>query len=173
LVSGSATLGRPIARMTSVMVQRCGGAYDGSTMTSMLRRCLFLVLPCGFMLAAACKSPPKEQTPPPPAAPQPAPAPVVENPATTAKNIFHDRCAVCHGQQGLGDGPGSAALTPKPRNFTDAAWQASVQDDNLRAIIVKGGPAVGKSPGMAANPDLESKPDVVSELVKIVRAFKK
>jgi hypothetical protein len=36
-----------------------------------------------------------------------------------------------------------------------------------------GGPAVGKSPAMPGNPDLQSKPEVVKELVKIVRAFKK
>lgn len=146
-----------------------------SIMTPMMRHSFPVVFCCALVLGVACKSPPQHETATSaaPTPPPPAPAPVAEDPAATAKAIFHGRCAVCHGQNGLGDGPGSAALTPKPRNFTDAAWQASVQDENLRAIIVKGGPAVGKSPGMAANPDLESKPEVVTELVKIVRSFKK
>ena len=133
----------------------------------------FLLLCCGLVLNAACKSPPHEAPAPSAAPPKPFAPPAVENPVTTAKDIFRSRCSVCHGPGGVGDGPGSAALNPKPRNFTDAAWQGSVDDDHIRTIIVKGGPAVGKSPGMAANPDLEQKPDVVNELVKIVRAFKK
>jgi hypothetical protein len=36
-----------------------------------------------------------------------------------------------------------------------------------------GGAAVGKSPAMPGNPDLQAKPAVVKELVKLVRAFKK
>jgi hypothetical protein len=36
---------------------------------------------------------------------------------------------------------------------------------------VEGGPAVQLDPGMAGNPDLKYKPDVVAELVKIVRKF--
>lgn len=79
---------------------------------------------------------------------------------------------MCHGTTGRGDGPGAAALTPKPRMFTDSVWQDSVTDEHLAAIIVKGGAAVGKSPGMPSNPDLEQKPEVVTELVKMVRGMK-
>lgn len=131
------------------------------------------VLCLAFAVAplAACKS---KQDPPPAAthAPAPPPPPVVESPATTARELFHKRCVLCHGESGHGDGPGGAALTPKPRVFTDAAWQASVTDDKISEIIVKGGAGVGKSPGMPSNPDLEHKPEVVSELVKLVRGFR-
>ncbi len=102
---------------------------------------------------------------------KPAPEPVVEDPAVTAKSLFRSRCSVCHGQSGHGDGPGGAVLTPKPRVFADATWQASVKDEQLREIIVKGGAAVGKSPGMPSNPDLAAKPEVVAELIKLVRGF--
>lgn len=125
-----------------------------------------------LLAVAACKS--KEPPPPAPAPTplKPAAAPVTEDPAATAANIFRGRCSVCHGQTGHGDGPGGAVLTPKPRVFTDAIWQDSVKDQQLREIIVKGGAAVGKSPGMPPNPDLEQKPDVVGELVKVIRGFK-
>lgn len=88
-----------------------------------------------------------------------------------AKEMFNSRCAPCHGTNGKGDGPGAAALNPKPRDYTDATWQKSVTDDQLRKTIVMGGAAVGKSPIMPASPDLESKPEVVNGLVKIVRDF--
>lgn len=88
-----------------------------------------------------------------------------------AQAIFNERCAACHGTEGKGNGPASGALNPKPRNYTDPAWQASVTDAQLRKTIMLGGAAVGKSPIMPANPDLDEKPDVVEGLVKIVRRF--
>lgn len=86
--------------------------------------------------------------------------------------LFKSRCVVCHGDGGKGDGPGAAALTPKPRAFGDAEWQASVGDDAIAKTIVGGGAAVGKSPTMPPNADLKDKPEVVAGLVKIVRNFR-
>jgi len=34
-----------------------------------------------------------------------------------AAQIFDERCSACHGTEGRGDGPGAAALKPKPINF--------------------------------------------------------
>lgn len=90
---------------------------------------------------------------------------------TKAKEVFQERCSACHGSSGKGDGPGSAALNPKPRNYGDKAWQASVTDEQIRKTIIMGGAAVGKSPIMPASPDLEGKPEVVDGLVQVVRSF--
>ncbi len=90
-----------------------------------------------------------------------------------AAEIFSSRCTVCHGAQGAGDGPGSAGLTPKPRNFQDKAWQGTVKDDYLANIIKNGGGAVGKSPAMPPNPDLAEKTEVVNALVAHVRGLAK
>jgi len=110
-----------------------------------------------------------------PAAPSqaaaPAAAPAVD-PHPQAKALFQSLCRVCHGESGRGDGPGSASLNPKPRNYTDAVWQASVTDEQIKNTIMFGGAAVGKSPIMPASPDLQAKPEVVDELVKIVRSFR-
>ncbi|HSQ63606.1 MAG TPA: c-type cytochrome, partial [Polyangiaceae bacterium] len=89
-----------------------------------------------------------------------------------AKDLFKTRCVPCHGDQGKGNGPGAAALNPKPRNYTDATWQASVTDEQLKKTIVGGGAAVGKSPNMPANPDLEGKDAELNGLVAIIRGFK-
>jgi mono/diheme cytochrome c family protein len=91
--------------------------------------------------------------------------------AAEARQIFATRCTTCHGPEGMGDGPGSAGLDPKPRTFHDADWQASVTDDHIAKIIQYGGAAVGKSPTMPGNPDLISKPQVVAALVAHVRSL--
>ncbi len=88
-----------------------------------------------------------------------------------AEELFKTRCAQCHGESGKGNGPGAAALNPKPRNYTDPVWQAKVTDDDIKKTIVYGGAAVGKSPNMPANPDLEGKPEL-DGLVKVIRGFK-
>ncbi len=102
-------------------------------------------------------------------------ATVVITPAARAEaqQIFATRCSVCHGPEGRGNGPGGAALKPPPRNYHDAAWQASVSDKEIETAIVYGGSAVGRNPAMVANPDLGSKPDVVAALREIVRNFGK
>ena len=109
---------------------------------------------------------------PAPAAPEPAAEPAGD-PVAEAQDIYKNRCTVCHGETGKGDGDGSAALDPKPRDFTSADWQAEVTVDHLTKIIVYGGAAVGKAPTMSANPDLDAKPEVVAELVKFIRGLKK
>lgn len=90
-----------------------------------------------------------------------------------AQQIFSTRCAVCHGPEGRGDGPGAAGLDPHPRNYHDVAWQDSVTDKEIETAILYGGAAVGRSPAMVANPDLTNKPDVVTALREIVRGFGK
>lgn len=117
----------------------------------------------GAVFAAGAKGKAKE-----PAKPALSAAVVAE-----ATELFAARCAVCHGAAGLGDGVAAAGLVPKPRNYSDAVWQKSVTDDQIRAIVVEGGPAVGKSPLMPSNPDLAQKADVVSALVAQIRLMGK
>jgi cytochrome c553 len=105
------------------------------------------------------------------ATPTPAAA-AASDPKSEAQKMFMGRCVVCHGEKGTGDGPGAAALNPKPRNYTDATWQASVTDEQIKNVIVNGGAAAGKSPLMPGSPDLMGKPEVVAELAKIIRGFK-
>jgi len=87
-----------------------------------------------------------------------------------ALDAFKMRCVPCHGESGHGDGPGAAALNPKPRNYTDPTWQKSVKDEDIRKTILYGGAAVGKSAAMPASPDLDGKPEL-DGLVAVVRSF--
>jgi mono/diheme cytochrome c family protein len=90
---------------------------------------------------------------------------------TEGEQVWATRCSICHGAGGKGDGPAAGPLNPKPRDLSDVKWQASVDDQHIQTIVVKGGPAVNLSPMMGANPDLESKPDVVKALVAKVRSL--
>jgi mono/diheme cytochrome c family protein len=132
-----------------------------------------LVLATLGLLSLACSKPKPQEgsdtTQVNTAAVAPAAAP---SPSSQAKQIYDTRCSACHGSSGKGDGPGAAALDPKPRNFADATWQAAVTDEQIAKVIKEGGPAVGKSPGMPGNPDLSGKDDVLTELVKLVRDSK-
>jgi len=53
-----------------------------------------------------------------------------------ANSIFAERCAVCHGDDGGGAGPGAANLNPKPQNFRSGKWQKSMSDHQIAMIIV-------------------------------------
>ena len=144
-------------------------------------RLLTLVAATLTLGSAACskdvpKTGPAQPTTAAPAALAPVtapPAPASKTAADEATEAFSTICASCHGGDGTGNGPAAAALNPKPRNYTDAAWQAAITDDLIAQTIVKGGAAMGKSPLMPAHPQFESKPEVVAELVKKIRAFKK
>lgn len=123
------------------------------------------VLALVLAAAGAC------QKAPPASAPEKAAVEVSPAARKEAEELFATRCSTCHGATGQGDGPASAGLTPKPRNYHDKAWQASVTDEHIEKIIKFGGPAVGKSPLMPPNPDLESKPEVVTALRQHVRSL--
>jgi mono/diheme cytochrome c family protein len=141
--------------------------------TEGMRRLLFVLC-----VVAACG---KNNDPPPPSSGSPNAQPesgpsharAKKDPVAQAQDMFGNVCAMCHGVSGAGDGPAAANLTPKPRNYTDPAWQASVTDDQIRKTILEGGQAVGKSPMMPGQPQLKDQPEVLDNLVKIIRGFGK
>jgi len=125
-----------------------------------------VILACSLLQAAIAEA----QLPPPAAAPTAAPAAAPAG-AQEADTIWQQRCSTCHGPNGKGDGPAGSALTPKPRDFTLASWQASVTDEHIEKIIAEGGQSVGLSMLMPANPDLVSKPEVIKALRAHVRGL--
>lgn len=137
----------------------------------MPRVCRWLASVLVAALALACSEQEPRSSAPPAAPAAVAPAPAVDTAAAQAEatKIFAERCATCHGVNGAGDGPASAGLTPKPRNFQDLDWQKSVTDAHIEQIVQYGGAAVGKSAAMPSNPDLMSKPAVVAALREYVR----
>lgn len=78
-----------------------------------------------------------------------APAAIPEK-AAKGKAKFEMYCVTCHGAGGTGDGPAAQALNPKPRNYTDAKFQASKTDADIAKVIKTGGAANGLAPTMPA-----------------------
>lgn len=65
----------------------------------------------------------------------PAPPGVPEE----GKPIFEERCAVCHGKQGRGDGPEAPFLSPRPASLISAGTSVKT-DAELLAVIANGKP---------------------------------
>ena len=47
-----------------------------------------------------------------------ASAPVLKPSVERGSAVYADKCAVCHGAEGKGDGPAAAISSPRPRNFS-------------------------------------------------------
>jgi mono/diheme cytochrome c family protein len=70
--------------------------------------------------------------------------------AAAGATIFADRCARCHGPAAKGDGPDLAKLHPtsSPADWTRSVVMKKWSDEEILAIITKGGKAVDSSPIM-------------------------
>lgn len=67
------------------------------------------------------------------------PAPTGGTPVVASgAEIYAQRCALCHGAEGKGDGPASAGLNPKPRNHTDGSYMNAQTDEQLLTVIREG-----------------------------------
>jgi mono/diheme cytochrome c family protein len=75
---------------------------------------------------------------------------------TVGSNLFNQRCAMCHGNEGAGDGPlaGSMPADQKPRNLSEGQYKYATDHAKLKEVIHKGGAAVGLSVLMPAQSDL-------------------
>lgn len=91
--------------------------------------------------------------------------------AAQAKILWETRCAPCHGPYGDGKGPAGAALDPPPRNFHEGKWQAAAADAHIKKVILEGGPSSGLSPAMTAHLELRDRPELLEQLVIILRGL--
>ena len=56
------------------------------------------------------------------------------------RHVFLNTCAMCHGQQGLGNGPAGASLNPPPRNFVEGKWKQGGRSQDLFKTLQTGVP---------------------------------
>jgi mono/diheme cytochrome c family protein len=119
---------------------------------------LLVTLALASAIVAGCGGGAKTETPPPAAEQPPTPAPPSDGASAGApaaavsmeagQKSFAAKCVLCHGPAGHGDGPGSAALNPKPRNLSDKTYMSTRTDDQLAEVIRDGKgamPAWGKA----------------------------
>lgn len=90
---------------------------------------------------------------------------------TEATTLYDQRCALCHGAKGHGDGVAAANLRPQPRSFASDKWQQETSDAAIMEIIVKGGAAVGRSMMMPPAKDLAGQTELLHALAAVVRNF--
>ena len=98
---------------------------------------------------------------------QPATEPIspTVNSLQRGQVLFGITCAVCHGQDGTGDGPLSGYFSPKPANLTGEAVQ-SLSDAEIFLVITQGR---GLMPSLAENLSPVERWDVIN----YVRSLKK
>ena len=87
----------------------------------------------------------------------------------SGKQLYQQRCAPCHGPDGKANTPTAQALNPKPRDHTDGAYMNALANDHLVKVIKQGGAAVGKSPIMPPQADLNEQQ--VRDIVAFVRSL--
>lgn len=100
-------------------------------------------------------------------------APLVSAEAKAAgATLYSELCIRCHGVSGWGDGPEAlASRKVRVQDLGDPVWQSNVSNDRLRAVILRGGPGVRKSPVMPAFPQLAKNKDELDGLVAYVRSL--
>jgi mono/diheme cytochrome c family protein len=66
--------------------------------------------------------------------------PIAPDEATlkSARGIYMDKCAECHGERGKGDGPKAMMHTPAPADLTDAGQMNTVTDGEIFYQISEG-----------------------------------
>lgn len=80
------------------------------------------------------------------------------------KQLYETTCATCHGALGQGDGPGSAALDPKPRDFSNTEYMSGLTDTEIRNTIKYGG-------GIKGMPQMPSHPQFSDEQLNAIVTY--
>jgi len=106
-----------LAALTHALIVGCGGSQESGKQST---------------------TPPPTTTQQTPVQPAPDTGAVAADPVAHGRQVYVARCVLCHGPEGKGDGPASAALNPKPRNHTDGAYMNSRTDEELLAVIHNG-----------------------------------
>ncbi len=80
------------------------------------------------------------------------------------KALYNEKCVLCHGKGGKGDGPAAVSFSPKPANFTDPKFWQNIDDKKIADTI-------GKGHGMM--PAFDLSPDQIQPIIEYLKHFKK
>jgi mono/diheme cytochrome c family protein len=69
----------------------------------------------------------------------------------TGKALYEEKCLICHGANGKGDGPAAAALSPPPKDFNSPEFWKQKNVDQIITNQVKNGK--GAMPAFRLNED--------------------
>ena len=82
------------------------------------------------------------------------------------KSLYQEKCMLCHGTDGKGDGPAAAALSPAPQDFRTSQFWGTKDVDQLIATTVKNGK--GQMPAFGLGQD-----EIKAIIAYMTHAFKK
>jgi mono/diheme cytochrome c family protein len=95
------------------------------------------------------------------------------------KETFKMICATCHGETGIGDGPGAQGIQPSPRDFTKGEFKFDAnkngktgEDADLKGVISKGAAEFGGSPLMTPWAGALTDADI-DNVIAVIRSLKK
>jgi mono/diheme cytochrome c family protein len=80
------------------------------------------------------------------------------------KMLYKDRCLICHGTKGDGNGTAAAFLSSRPADFTDRKFWENHNDKQITEVIENG---KGQMPAFDLTPE-----ELKSVLAYITQAFK-
>jgi mono/diheme cytochrome c family protein len=61
-----------------------------------------------------------------------------DNASDQGKRLYTQKCQICHGLQGNGDGPAAAAFSPGPADFATSSFWQRYDAKAIAGIIEKG-----------------------------------
>jgi mono/diheme cytochrome c family protein len=84
----------------------------------------------------------------------------------TGRALYEEKCVICHGAKGKGDGPAAAALSPPPKDFNSPEFWKQKNVDQLIADQVEHGK--GAMPAFSLSDD-----EIKAIIGFMTQAFKK
>lgn len=88
----------------------------------------------------------------------------------TAKRVWAEDCAACHGLAGDGTGAAGKGLSPPVPSFTDPCRPAS--REWIERVIVEGGESFRGNPAMQPHHELKETPEVLAAMVDVIHAMR-
>ena len=76
------------------------------------------------------------------------------------KEIYENKCQMCHGANGKGDGPAAVAFSPKPQDFADPKFWQKKDIANLITNTIDN--------GHGPMPAIELKPNEIKEVIDYI-----
>ena len=91
-----------------------------------------------------------------PSAEPPAEVATAEPSLELGKQVYMNRCVMCHGESGKGDGPAGKALNPPPRDHTSKEYMSTLTDEQIRTTVSDGKGAMPPHRALLTDAELTS-----------------